>query len=47
MSDALTFGLFFMNMEMCSYPEAAARIALLAEAASSRGGGTWARAATS
>lgn len=33
MPDALTFGLFSMNMETCSYPDAAARIARLAEAA--------------
>lgn len=33
MPDALTFGLFSMNMETCSYPDTAARIARLAEAA--------------
>jgi len=33
MPDALTFGLFSMNMDACSYPESAARIARLAETA--------------
>ncbi len=33
MPDTMTFGLFSMNMEACSYPAGAARIARLAEAA--------------
>ncbi len=33
MPEALKFGLFSMNMDACSYPESAARIARLAEAA--------------